>query len=469
MKHNQLKEFPPTFLWGASTSAYQFEGAWNEDGKGPSVIDTRSPREGISDYTVASNHYHHYREDIALLAEMGFKAYRFSIAWTRIYPQGTGQLNSQGIRFYNDVINELLRYGIEPIVTMYHFDLPAALEKQGGWSNRRTIDAFEAYAKTLFENFGDRVKYWLTINEQNMMILHGSALGTLDPSLQDPKKELYQQNHHMLLAQAKAMILCKKMLPHAKVAPAPNISCVYPASPCPDDVLAADNFNAIRNWLYLDMAVYGRYNTLVWSYFEEKGYTPKIAEGDMDILAAAQPDFIAFNYYSSATVKSNLRDTEEKGGMGDQQIAVGEAGVYAGSGNEYLERTAFGWRIDPAGLRVTLRTIYDRYQLPMMITENGLGAHDTLEEDGTVNDHYRIDYLRKHIEQCRLAMTDGVELFGYCPWSAVDLVSTHQGVSKRYGFVYVDRDEFNLKQLRRIRKNSFYWYKDVISSNGSVL
>lgn len=469
MKHTQLHGFAADFLWGGSTSAYQIEGAWNEDEKGPSVIDIRPPREGIADYQTASDHYHRYQEDIALLAEMGFKAYRFSIAWTRIYPQGTGEINPQGVQFYNNLINELLKYGIEPIVTMYHFDLPAALEQEGGWSNRATIDAFEAYAKTLFEYFGDRVRYWLTINEQNMMILHGSALGTLDPSLKDPKKELYQQNHHMLLAQAKVIRLCKRMLPHAKIAPAPNISCVYPASSRPEDVLAADNFNAIRNWLYLDVAVFGRYNTLVWSYFEENGYTPAIAEGDMEILAAAKPDFIAFNYYSSATVKASLQDTVEKGGMGDQQITVGEAGVYAGSGNDYLERTSFGWGIDPVGLRTTLRAIYDRYQLPLIITENGLGAYDKLEEDGTVKDDYRIDYLRKHIEQCKLAIADGVELFGYCPWSAIDLVSTHQGVNKRYGFVFVDRDEFDLKQLRRYRKNSFFWYKDVIRSNGNAL
>jgi 6-phospho-beta-glucosidase len=469
MKYHELKAFDSNFLWGGSTSSYQFEGAWNEDGKGPSVIDTRPPREEITDYKVASDHYHHYKEDIALLAEMGFKAYRFSVAWTRIYPQGTGELNPKGIQFYNHLIDELLKYGIEPIVTMYHFDLPAALEKEGGWSNRSTINAFETYAKTLFEHFGDRVKYWLTINEQNMMILHGSALGTLDPNLKNPKKELYQQNHHMLLAQARAMILCKEMLPEAKVAPAPNISCVYPASSRPEDVLAADNFNAIRNWLYLDMAVFGRYNTLVWSYFEEKGYTPEIQEGDMSILAAAKPDFIAFNYYSSATVKASTQNSVEKGGMGDQQISVGEVGVFAGSGNEYLERTEFGWGIDPAGLRVTLRKIYDRYQLPLIITENGLGAFDSLEEGDVVRDDYRIDYLRKHIEQCQLAITDGVKLFGYCPWSAIDLVSTHQGVSKRYGFVYVDRDEFNLRQLRRIRKNSFHWYKNMIFSNGSAL
>lgn len=253
MKHKQIKPFPENFLWGASTSAYQVEGAWNEDGKGPSVIDMRDNYpEGTTDFKVASDHYHRYKEDIALFAEMGLKAYRFSIAWTRIYPNGTGERNEKGIEFYHHLINELIKYNIEPIVTMYHFDLPYALQKQGGWSNRATIDAFEQYAKTLFECFGDRVKYWLTINEQNMMILHGDAIGTIDPNLENPKKALYQQNHHMFVAQAKAMILCHKMLPDAKIGPAPNIVSIYPASSKPEDILAANNYAAIRNWLYLD-------------------------------------------------------------------------------------------------------------------------------------------------------------------------------------------------------------------------
>jgi 6-phospho-beta-glucosidase len=261
--------------------------------------------EGTTDFKVTSDHYHHYKEDISLLAEMGFKAYRFSIAWTRIYPNGDGALNQKGIDFYNDLINEIIKYGIEPIVTMYHFDLPFALQQKGGWSNRKTIDAFEVYAQILFENFGDRVKYWLTINEQNMMILHGDAIGTVDPNLENPKKELYQQNHHMLLAQAKAINLCHQMIPDAKIGPAPNIVSIYPASSKPEDIIAAHNYSAIRNWLYLDMAVFGRYNTTAWNYFEEKGFTPTIQEGDMDVLASAKHDFIAFNYYTSQIVASS--------------------------------------------------------------------------------------------------------------------------------------------------------------------
>lgn len=469
MKHSKLKNFPENFLWGASTSAYQVEGAWDEDGKGLSVQDTAKHPEGTTDFKVASDHYHHYKEDVALFAEMGLKAYRFSIAWSRIYPNGTGEVNKKGIEFYSNLIDELLKYKIEPVVTMYHFDLPYALAQKGGWSNRETIDAFENYAKTLFENFGDKVKYWLTINEQNMMILHGAAIGTVGKDLENPQKELYQQNHHMLLAQAKAMKLCHKMCPNAKIGPAPNIISVYPASCRPEDVLAASNFAAIRNWLYLDMAVFGRYNSIAWSYMEEKGYTPTIEEGDMEVLKEANPNFIAFNYYSTSTVEQSKGGKLDKNSTGDQHIAIGEEGVFAGASNSNLEKTEFGWEIDPVGFRNTLREVNDRYNLPIMITENGLGAFDKLEEGDTINDDYRIDYLKKHIEQARLAITDGVNLIGYCPWSAIDLVSTHQGISKRYGFIYVNRDEFDLKDLRRIKKKSFYWYKKVIESNGEKL
>ncbi|WP_026909094.1 glycoside hydrolase family 1 protein [Paucisalibacillus globulus] len=467
MKHKQLKQFPNNFLWGASTSAYQVEGAWDEDGKGPSIIDVKRIPEGTTDYKVASDHYHRYKEDVKLMAEMGFKAYRFSIAWTRIFPEGTGEINQKGIDFYNNLINELLKYNIEPIVTMYHFDMPLALDKKGGWGNRETVDAFETYAKVLFENYGDRVKYWLTINEQNMMILHGSAI--LGKDGENMEKELYQQNHHMLVAQAKVMKLCHEMLPQAKIGPAPNISYIYPATSKPDDVLAAQNFSAIRNWLYLDVAVFGRYNNLAWSFLEERDAIPSIQEGDMEILKAGKPDFIAFNYYSTKTVEAALDGENVKNDTGDQELAVGEAGVYKGHTNPNLPKNDFGWEIDPVGFRTTLREIYSRYHLPLIITENGLGAFDTLEEGDIVNDPYRINYLRAHMEQIQLAITDGVDVFGYCPWSAIDLISTHQGSKKRYGFIFVNRDEFDLKDLRRVRKQSFYWYQNVIKTNGAEL
>ncbi|ERH64905.1 6-phospho-beta-glucosidase [Pantoea dispersa EGD-AAK13] len=471
MQHPNPGAFPHGFLWGASTSAYQVEGAWNEDGKGPSVIDKGHFPEGMTDFTVTSDHYHRFREDIALLAELGLKTYRFSIAWSRIYPQGDGELNPAGVAFYQQLIDEICRHGIEPLVTLYHFDLPWALQQDGGWSNRRTVAAFERFAITCFEHYGDRVKYWLTINEQNMMILKGEVIGTLPAGTVDAQKTLYQQNHHMMLAQAKAMIACHQRLPQAKIGPAPNISCIYAASARPEDVLAADNFSAIRNWLYLDLAVHGHYNNVVWAFLQQRGWLPHIEAEDMATIAAGQPDFIAFNYYASATVSADIpevaRGELNSKQQADQQMAGIDKSVYVGCNNPHLQQNQFGWYIDPVGFRITAREIYARYRLPLIVTENGLGAFDTLEAGNKVYDDYRIAYLREHIAQLRLAIADGVELFGYCPWSAIDLVSTHQGISKRYGFIYVNRDEHDLRDLARYRKKSFFWYQQLIRNNGA--
>ena len=470
MIHKTLKPFPKDFLWGASTSAYQVEGANLEDGKGPSCQDVKTVPEGTSDLTVCADQYHHYKEDVALMAEMGFKVYRFSISWSRIIPQGTGAVNPKGIEYYNNLIDECLKYDMVPLVTMFHFDMPAALDERGSWSNPESVDWFVNFSRVMFENFGDRVKYWLTINEQNMLTLVGPLIGTLTipEGTENVIKEIYQQNHHMLVAQAKAMALCHEMLPGAKIGPAPNISLVYAATCKPEDVLAAQNFNATRNWLYLDMAVYGKYNNLVWAYLEENDATPVFAEGDAEALANGHPDFIGFNYYSTATVEYSGSDDIAKQG-GDQQSGTNIPGMFKGYANPNLPRTEFNWEIDPVGYRNTLREVYSRYRLPIIITENGLGAYDTLTEDGKVHDQYRINYLRTHIEQMRLAISDGVEMMGYCPWSAIDLISTHEGMRKRYGFIYVDRDEFELRTMKRYRKDSFYWYKQVIESNGENL
>ncbi|SEM26627.1 glycoside hydrolase family 1 protein [Streptacidiphilus jiangxiensis] len=468
MQHRQLAPFSPDFLWGASTSAYQVEGAWDADGKGRSVQDARTNfPEGTTDYRVAADHYHRFAEDVELFAELGLTAYRFSVAWTRIVPDGDGEVNREGVAFYHRLIDALLERGIEPVLTMYHFDLPQALHEKGGWGSRATVDAFTRYARILFEEFGSKVRYWLTINEQNMMILHGAAIGTAGDAA-NPQKALYQQNHHMMLAQAETMRLCHELVPGGKIGPAPNISVVYPASPRPEDILAAEDFNAIRNWLYLDMACRGSYNPTAWAWLTEKGIAPEIADSDLEILASGRPDFLALNYYSTATVAAPL----DGGGVGavdgaDQQLAVGEEGVFRSVRNEHLPVNAFGWEIDPVGFRTTLRVVHDRYRLPLLVTENGLGAFDTLEADGSVHDPYRIEYLAAHISQMRAAVSDGVEMLGYCPWSAIDLISTHQGVRKRYGFVYVDRDEFDLKELKRYRKDSFFWYQQLIKSDGS--
>jgi len=467
MKYRQLTPFPEGFLWGASTSGYQVEGAWDEDGKGPSIVDVRTEfPEGTTDYKVAADHYHHVDEDVALFGELGLKAYRFSIQWTRIIPDGDGPVNPAGVAFYHRLIDGLIAQGIEPVVTMYHFDLPQSLAERGGWGSRSTVDAFVEFARVLYSEYGPKVTYWLTINEQNMMVLYGQHLDILDGPL-NRGVSAYQKNHLMLVAQARAMSLLHEMVPGAKVGPAPNIAYVYPATCSPEDVLAAHDFNAIRNWLYLDVAVHGRYNPIAWAYLAERGLAPEFADGDAEALAAAKPDFIAFNYYATHTVAAPAGDDSDEGAPdgADQQIAMGEKGVYRAVNNPYLGKNEFGWEIDPVGFRTTFRALYERYHLPLLVTENGLGAFDTLEADGTVHDQYRIDYLHAHIEQIQWAISDGVEVMGYCPWSAIDLVSTHQGIRKRYGFVYVDRDEFDLKDCARYRKDSFTWYQELIRAN----
>ena len=289
----------------------------------------------------------------------------------------------------------------------------------------------------------------------------------MNPGRLPSKKELYQQCHNMFIASAKATLLCHEMIENGKIGPAPNITAIYPETCKPEDIIAADNWESIRCWLYLDMAVYGRYNNLVWSYLEDHMLTPEIEEGDMDLLAQAKPDYLGINYYATATVAGPKNDgTDCQARNGDQQIMIGEEGVYRAANNQYLETTEYGWMIDSIGLRVTLRRLYDRYHMPILITENGIGAKDELAKDGKIHDHYRIDYLQRHFHQAQLAITDGVDLIGYCPWSFMDLVSTHQGYGKRYGFVFIDRDEKNIKQLKRIKKDSFYWYRDIIQNNG---
>lgn len=401
------------------------------------------------------------------MGEMGLKGYRFSISWPRIIPDGMGPENPAGIAFYHRLIDALLEQGIEPIVTMYHFDMPLALDARGGWSNRETIDAYVRYAQILFREYGDKVKYWLTINEQNDMVLYGEAMGTAKPGT--PTADLYQMSHHMMVAQAQAFQLCHQMVSHGKIGPAPNFALVYPETCHPLDIIAADDYNAIRHWLYYDLAVEGVYNSTAWAYMEEKRYTPQIQPGDMELLAADRPDFLGFNYYNSQTVSRPVGDDAlRKLRIVDQQMSPGEEGVYDAADNPYLPKTEFGWEVDPIGLRASFRALWNRYRLPLMVTENGLGAFDKLE-GGHIHDRYRIESLRDHIEQMQLAISDGVEVIGYCPWSAIDLVSTHQGVAKRYGFIYVDRDEFDVKSLARYRKDSFYWYQKVIASNGAHL
>lgn len=455
-----MNHFNSDFLWGASTSAYQVEGAWNENGKEPSVQDIRKPFLNTSDFKVASDHFHNVKKDIALFKELGLKAYRFSIAWTRVMPYG--KINREGIQFYEDLINELIKNDIQPLPTVFHFDLPMHLHEKGGWNNRKTIDEFVKYCSILFENFGDRIQYWQTINEQNMLVFANKALNGSEKTWQ----EVFQANHHMLVAQAKVMGIYHKGNYGGKIGPAPNISCIYPKSERPEDTLAAEYMSSFRNWLFLDAAVYGVYNHKAMKILKVLNAVPEITEEDKKILKENTADFIAFNYYNSMTVSAS--NGENKQGI-DQQSGFSIKGFFSSKENEHLQKTEFStWPIDPMGLRITANQIYDRYRLPLIITENGLGQEDILTEEGRVHDIYRIKYLEAHIKQLNLAIEDGVDLFGYCPWSAIDLISTHEGFRKRYGFVYVNRTDFDLKDLKRYKKDSFYWYQKVIKNNGTI-
>lgn len=455
--------FPDNFLWGASISAHQTEGAYQEDGKGLSVQDTRQrDNHAIADFKVASDHYHHYKEDIKLLAEMGINVFRFSIAWTRIFPDGRGAVNEPGLQHYSDVIDELLKYQIQPFITLNHFDLPQALEDEGGWGVRSTVDAFVHYAETVFQAYGDRVKNWLTINEPNIMLLVDKKI--LGKEI--PIQEKYQQFHHLMIAEKYAFKRCHELITDGKIGPVPNISLVYPATSKPIDNQAALYFNSVRNWAYLDFSCFGRYNTVFKDYLKQNDVQITFAPEDEALMRTAFPDYIAMNFYTTVTVEKPVAKKEMANGISDQQSEdIMEWGFYKGFTNPYLQKNEFNWTIDPLGLKTTLQTLYDRYNLPIIITENGLGAKDELTDDGAIHDQYRIDYLMQHIEQCGAAIEAGVDLIGYSPWSAIDLVSVHEGISKRYGFIYVDRTEKDTKEMKRYKKDSFYWYQDVIQTN----
>ncbi|ATZ21389.1 glycoside hydrolase family 1 protein [Mesoplasma tabanidae] len=467
-----MNKFPKSFLWGASTSAYQIEGSIKQGGKVESIMDTFDERQsypkGITGFKTASNHYKHWKEDIALMAEMGFKSYRFSISWPRIIKNVKGDVNLEGIKFYNDLIDELLKNKIEPIVTMFHFDTPNFIEEVGGLDSSNFGKLFESYSKVLFENYGSKVKYWLTINELNMFALVGQTIGVIS---ENSKATKWQIMHNLNVAQARAIKLCKQMLPNAKIGPAPNIATVYSASSKPQDYTAKLNFDQLRNWIYLDIVCRGDYSEWFKNFLKATNEELFITPEEVELLKTAKPDFIAFNYYSTLTVEHATVAEYEKSlkTPADQQSGLVIPGVGKTVKNPNLEKTQFGWEIDSIGLKNTLKEIYDRYQLPMMITENGIGARDVLTDDNKIHDDYRIEYYQKHIIAMSDALKDGVDLIGYTPWSAIDLVSTHEGIGKRYGFVYVNRDEFDEKDMKRIRKDSFYWYKDVIKTNGKKI
>ncbi len=459
-------EFPHDFLWGASISAHQTEGAYQSEGKGLTVQDTR-PREDqtIADFTVAVDHYHRYKEDIRLLSELGIQVFRFSLSWARIFPQGRGKVNLKGVEHYHNVLVELAKYKIQPLITLNHFDLPQALEDEGGWSVRSTVEAFREYALFVFREYGAQAKMWLTINEPNIMLLVDKKI--LGKEI--PLAQKYQQFHHLMIAEKYAFQLCHEQIADGKIGPVPNISLVYAATSKPEDNEAALYFNSVRNWAYLDFSCLGRYNAVFQDYLRKNKVNIQFAPEDEEVMTTHFPDFIAMNFYTTVTVESAKNRVDMKNGISDQQSEdIVEKGFYKGFTNPYLSKNEFNWTLDPLGMKTTLQTVYDRYHLPIIITENGLGAQDVLTEDGKIHDDYRIQYLREHITQCLAAIEAGVDLIGYSLWSAIDLISVHEGIRKRYGFIYVDRDEKNEKSFARYKKDSFAWYQNLIAQNGKM-
>lgn len=480
--------FPSDFLWGGAVAANQCEGATQTDGKGWTTADTAKfepdpdkrmqqmlapmttekvqqaleDTEGLYPKRYGIDFYHNYKEDIALFAEMGFKTFRFSISWARIFPDGdNSQPNEAGLAFYESMIDELLKYKIEPLVTISHYEFPLSLSfKQNGWASRKTIDAYVHYAKTLFERFKGKVKYWITFNEMNVIgmtgYLSGGLLADKIKNRDNPLEDYYQAGHHQLVASAKATRLLHEIDPFAQS------GCMivrlenYPYSPNPEDVLASLKSDQ-ENLLFMDILAKGGYPSYAKRFFSERNIHLDIPQADETLLKETTCDFISFSYYMSGIA-----------GGGDSEQTAGN--IMKSKVNPFLKKSEWGWQIDPVGLRISLNKLYDRYKKPIFIVENGLGAKDVLTEDLQIHDSYRIDYLKEHIEQIGEAILDGVEVIGYTPWGCIDLVSASGNeMSKRYGFIYVDLNDEGKGTLKRYKKDSFDWYKKVIATNGEVL
>lgn len=473
--------FPQGFLWGGAVAAHQLEGGWQEGGKGVSVADVMTagrhgvPRE-ITDGVIANknypNHeaidfYHHYKEDIALMGEMGFKCFRTSIAWTRIFPNGDEEVpNEAGLKFYDDLFDEMHKYNIEPVITLSHFEMPYHLvTKYGGWRNRKLIDLFVKFAVCVFTRYKDKVKYWITFNEinnqseLNVPFTAFTNSGVLYTAAEDKKAVMYQVAHHEFVASAKAVIEGHNINPDFKIGSMLSLQPVYPFSCDPDDQMKQLE-EMHKRFFFSDVHCRGHYPAYAIKEWENKGYNIEINDDDLDILAQGTIDFLAFSYYKSSAISSNPKLTKDiDGGFGQ------------GTDNPFLKQSEWGWQIDPVGLRYTLDILSERYELPLMVVENGIGLHEYKNAQGVFADDSRIDYFAAHIKEMQKAIDeDGVDLWGYCTWAPIDLVSAGTGeMEKRYGFIYVDKDNKGNGNLSREKKKSFYWYKKVIASNGSDL
>lgn len=464
-----MNQFPQGFLWGGALAANQVEGAYNKEGKGLSVADVLPsgiwgpivhPPQGEYLKHQAIDFYHRYKEDLALFAEMGFKCLRVSIAWTRIFPNGNEESpNEEGLAFYDALFDEMAKHGIEPLVTLSHYEMPMFLvEEYGGWANREVIELFERFAETVFIRFKNNVSYWLTFNEINLA-LHAPfiSIGIRHDKGEISQQVRYQAIHHQFVASASAVKMCHEINPDAKIGCMVAGIPMYPLTPDPSDVLEAQKQER-ETLFFADVHARGHYPAYIKRFFKENNITIEIKEGDEEILKHTV-DFISFSYYMSGCATAN-----------EELNVQSNANILSIVKNPYLPSSEWGWQIDPKGLRYTLNMYYDRYEKPLFIVENGLGANDVINENGEIEDDYRIDYLNAHLCQVREAIEDGVEVMGYTSWGPIDLVSQSTGeMKKRYGFIYVDRHDDLSGTFKRIKKKSFHWYKQVIQSNGSTL
>ncbi|WP_215115255.1 6-phospho-beta-glucosidase BglA [Exiguobacterium sp. s80] len=478
-----MKTLPNDFLWGGALAAHQFEGGWNAGGKGPSVVDVmtagahgvaRRITDTIEEGTFYPNHeaidfYHRYQEDIALFAEMGLKCLRTSIGWSRIFPNGDEtEPNEAGLQFYDDVFDELIKHGIEPIITLSHFEMPLHLAREyGGFRNRKVAEFFERFAEVCFTRYKDKVTYWMTFNEinnkmdvENPLFLWTNSGVKVEPG-ENAMEVMYQTGHHELIASALAVAKGKAINPDFQIGAMISHVPIYPYSSHPEDVMLAEK-SMRQRYFFPDVQARGYYPNYALKEFEREGYQIPILDGDDEILKNGTVDYIGFSYYMSTTVKHDA--TVNNTGN------IVNGGLANGVENPYIQSSDWGWAIDPVGLRYVLNRLYDRYQLPLFIVENGFGAVDTIE-DGKIHDAARIDYLKTHIEALTEAVTeDGVELMGYTPWGIIDIVSFTTGeMKKRYGMIYVDRDNEGNGSMERMKKDSFDWYKQVIATNGQEL
>ncbi|RMC24915.1 MULTISPECIES: glycoside hydrolase family 1 protein [unclassified Lactobacillus] len=449
------------FFWGNSTSSMQTEGGWNEGGKSLSVYDIRKSDKHSSDWHVANDNYHNFEEDLDYMHDLGMNMYRFQISWSRIIKDGDGEINEEGFKYYDNLVDGLIARNIEPMVCLYHFDMPLHLAQEyNGFISKKVCEAFIRYAKIVINHFGNKVKYWLTFNEQN--IYHTSEAFKISGYLKGDETltELYQISHNVMYCHAAvANYLHNKI--SAKIGGMLAYSQIYPATSNPKDVFAAHQIDEFLNYNLLDVFTYGKYSSAVKKFVQNNKLKINITAKEMKEISRLHSDFLSFSYYSSSTIAS---DKIPKGTAPNQYLDFGM------TPNQYLESTEWGWQIDPTGFRDVLNKIYQRYHLPVFPIENGIGVRETWDGIHQIKDDYRINYLRNHILAMQAAMNeDGVDVIGYLGWGLIDIMSSQGDMDKRYGVVYVNRTNHDLRDMKRVPKKSYEWLKKVIHSNGKDL